>query len=49
MEKEELEPPGDIELHPMVQEVSSNTMQLDMYSFFVCVVLCIPMRRLQTV
>lgn len=25
-EKERLEPPGDVELHPMAQEVSYNTM-----------------------
>ena len=38
VEKEGLEPPGGIELHPMAQEVSSKTMQLDMYSYLVCVI-----------
>lgn len=49
VEKEGLEPPGDVELRPMAQEVSSKTMQLDMYSYLVCVVFVHPMRSLQTV
>ena len=49
VEKEGLEPPGDVELHLMAQEVSSNTMQLEAIKYMYSFLVVHPMRRLQTV